>query len=58
MLLYASRDVVLSVKGFIGKPTREAFLKTILSMRQDLWTRKDDLSVDEIGVEIESRPGS
>lgn len=36
MMLYASKDVIMSVKSFIENPVRENFLKTILSMRQDL----------------------
>lgn len=35
MMLYASREVIFSVKLFIENPTRENFLQTILTMRQD-----------------------
>jgi len=36
MLLYASREVILSLKAFIEAPTREKFLSAVLSMRRDL----------------------
>lgn len=52
MLLYASRGVILSVKAFINNPTRENFLKTILSMRQDLWVKKNDLELDNIRIDF------
>lgn len=50
MLLYASKDVIFSVKDFIDGPTREKFLKVILDMRKDLWTRKDDLEINKIKI--------
>src|SRR3989344_3847084 len=54
MLLYASKDVILSVKAFINNPTRENFLKTVLSMRQDLWVKKNDLELDSIRIDFEN----
>jgi len=33
MILYASKDVIFSVKAFIENSTRENFLKTILTPR-------------------------
>jgi hypothetical protein len=53
MMLYASKDVILSVKIFIEKPTRENFLKTILTMRRDLSGKKNELGIDEIQIEIQ-----
>jgi hypothetical protein len=53
MLLYASKDVILSVKEFINNPTRENFLKTVLSMRQDLWVKKKDLELNSIRIDFE-----
>src|SRR4030042_3828289 len=50
MLLYASKDVILSVKAFINNPTRENFLETVLSMRRDLWVKKNDLTLDIIRI--------
>lgn len=51
MMLYASKDVILSVKVFIENPTHENFLKTILTMRKDLSSKKSDLSIDNIRVD-------
>ncbi|MCH8306265.1 MAG: hypothetical protein IIB94_14215 [Candidatus Marinimicrobia bacterium] len=51
MLLYASKGVILSVKNFIIEPTRENFLKSILSMRKDLWINKFDLNLNEIKID-------
>ncbi|HZV12005.1 MAG TPA: hypothetical protein VFA55_02230 [Candidatus Kapabacteria bacterium] len=48
MMFYASRAVVLAVKEFIDKPSREKFLNAILNMRQDLWVKKKDLNLDEL----------
>lgn len=53
MLLYASKEVILAVKAFISNPTQDNFLKTILSMRRDLWTRRTDLDLDSIRIELE-----
>jgi hypothetical protein len=54
MLLYASKGVILSVKSFINNPTRGNFLKTVLSMRGDLWVKKDDLELDNIRIDFEN----
>lgn len=50
MMLYASKNVILSVKLFIEKPTRENFLITILNMREDLLNKKSDLSLSDIEI--------
>jgi hypothetical protein len=55
MLLYAPKEVILSVKAFINNPTRENFLKTVLSMRQDLWVKKNDLELESIRIDFENR---
>lgn len=55
MLLYASKDVILFVRAFIKNPNRENFLRTVLSMRQDLWVKKKDLDLDEIGIDFKSK---
>lgn len=52
MLVYASKDVILSVKAFIEKPNRENFLKTVLSMRQDLWVKKNDLNIEDVSIDF------
>jgi hypothetical protein len=51
MVLYASKEVVLSVRGFIENPTNENFLKTILTMRQDLAAKKTDLDINDIRID-------
>lgn len=51
MMLYASPEVVLSVKSFIETPSYKNFLKTILAMRKDLWQKKSDLKIDQIKLE-------
>src|SRR3989339_31282 len=43
MMLYASKNVIFSVKEFIENPVRDNFIKTILTMRQDLSSKKNDL---------------
>jgi len=52
MILYASKEVILSVKTFIENPTYEKFLRTILTMRQDLSKMKDDLDLDSIKIKF------
>ena len=54
MLLYASKEVILTVKNFIEEPTRKNFLKTILAMRKDLWIKKSDLSINEIKIDFKT----
>ena len=53
MMLYASKEVVLSVKVFIENPTHEKFLTTILTMRQDLSSVKNDLNLHDIQIEFQ-----
>jgi hypothetical protein len=50
MILYAAKPVVLSVKTFIEHPSRDNFLSAVLAMRQDLWTRRSDLTVGDIAL--------
>ncbi|MBN2223487.1 MAG: hypothetical protein JW765_02300 [Deltaproteobacteria bacterium] len=54
MILYASKDVIFSVKNFIENPTYNNFLKTIITMRKDLSTEKDNLDLKEIGLKLKS----
>ena len=56
MMLYASKEVVWSVRMFIENPTRENFLRTILNMRRDLWVKKKDLDLDNIRIEFQKEP--
>lgn len=53
MMLYASKEVILSVKAFIENPTHEKFLRTILTMRQDLSNLKNDLNLHDIQIEFQ-----
>jgi len=54
MILYASKDVILSVKAFIENPVRDNFLKTILTMRQDLSAKRNNLDLSDIILEVKS----
>jgi hypothetical protein len=56
MILYASKDVVLSVKAFMENPVYDNFLKTILTMRKDLSTKRNDL--DPSGIILKIKPKS
>jgi hypothetical protein len=56
MVLYASEDVIFSVKTFIENPIRENFLKAILTMRNDLSAKKGVLDLEKIKLELKSRP--
>lgn len=56
MILYASKDVIYSVKLFIENPSYEDFLKAILTMRQDLSAKKHDLDIEKIRIEFKSKP--
>lgn len=53
MMLYAAKEVILSVKAFIENPTHENFLRTILTMRQDLSRMKNDLNLHDIQIEFQ-----
>jgi len=50
MTLYASKQVILSVKEFIESPIRKNFLKTILTMRQDLAKKNNDLTLENLEI--------
>ena len=58
MILYASKDVIFSVKRFIENPVRDNFLKTILTMRQDLSAKRNDLDLNDIILEVNSNSKS
>ena len=58
MILYASKDVIFSVKAFIENPVRDNFLKTILTMRQDLSAKRNDLDLNDIILEVNSNSKS
>ncbi len=52
MILYASKDVIFSVKNFIENPTYKNFLETIITMRKDLSTKNNDLDLEKIRIEL------
>jgi len=52
MILYASKEVIISVKSFIESPTRETFLKTILTMRHDLSAKAGDMDLENIKLDL------
>ncbi len=54
MMLYASKEVIISVKKFIEKPSYDSFLVTILTMRQDLSKMNKDLSIDSIKIRLDN----
>jgi len=39
-VLYASDEVLISIKGFIEEPNETNFMKTAIAMRKDLWGKK------------------
>jgi hypothetical protein len=51
MLLYASKEVILTVKRFIQSPNRDNFLQVILAMRKDLWIKNKDLELSDIRLQ-------
>jgi hypothetical protein len=51
MILYSSKEVIVSVRNFIENPTQENFLSTILVMRKDL-SKKDDLDLNKIKLNL------
>jgi hypothetical protein len=53
MVLYASRDVVFSTRDFIIKPSIEAFDKTLLAMRRDLWIKRKNIKSEELKLDLE-----
>lgn len=54
MLLYASKEVIKSVKIFITNPNRNNFIKAVLAMRRDLWDKKTILEINDIVIDITS----
>jgi hypothetical protein len=51
MIFYASREVVISVRAFIKKPTQKSYASVLLAMRKDLWIKKQDLTVGDIELD-------
>lgn len=51
MTFYASKEVIIAVRAFIGKPSQESLAAALLAMRRDLWVRKADLNISEIKLD-------
>jgi hypothetical protein len=51
MLLYASSDVLDSLKAFLNSPTRNMFYAVCIAMRNDLWIKKRDLEISNVTLE-------
>ena len=49
-LLFASDDVIKSLKEFILKPNNTTYAKTVIAMRKDLWNKKTSLRPEEINL--------
>ncbi|NWG10867.1 hypothetical protein HXY33_03835 [Candidatus Bathyarchaeota archaeon] len=47
-LLFASDDVIKSLKEFILKPNNVTYVKTVFAMRKDCWNKKTNLKAEEI----------
>ena len=43
MLLYAPDDIIENLRNFIGAPSNIQFIKTVKSMRKDLWGHRSKL---------------
>ncbi len=50
MLLYASDDIIENVHDLILSPSNDQFIKTIKSMRKDLWGNKTKLEDENLGL--------
>ena len=49
-LLFASDDVIRTLKEFIQKPNDLTYAKTVIAMRRDLWNKKTSLKPEEINL--------
>jgi hypothetical protein len=49
-MLYASDEVILSIKAFLKKPNRENYVKTAKAMRMNLWNQKSKLSFSDMMI--------
>jgi hypothetical protein len=52
MLLFASDDVILSVKQFLQNPSRDSLNNVALSMRKDLYGIRTSLKVNHFDLEL------
>jgi hypothetical protein len=49
-LLFASDDVIRTLKEFVLKPENLTYAKTVIAMRKDLWNKKTSLTPEEINL--------
>lgn len=49
-LLFASDDVIQSLKEFIKNPNNLTYAKTVFAMRKDCWNKKTSLRPEEINL--------
>ncbi len=50
-LLYASDDVIMKMKEFMENPTEANFMKTAISMRNDLWKKGTKINPEILSLE-------
>jgi len=50
-VLYSPDEVIIALKKFILKPSKENYLKTAIEMRKDLWNKNTKLKVQDIVIE-------
>jgi len=50
MMLYSSKEVIITVRNFINAPSEDNFNLAILAMREDLRDKNTDLSATEIAI--------
>ena len=50
MTLFASKEVIAAVNGFINVPSEDSFGMALLAMRRDLWSKKRDVSLGDIKI--------
>jgi hypothetical protein len=50
LMLYASKDVVHTVKRFINEPTEASYIDATLAMRRDLGMGKRSIKADEVSL--------
>lgn len=49
-LLFASDDVIKSLKEFIQTPNNTTYAKTVFAMRKDCWNKKTSLKAEETNL--------
>ena len=49
-LLYSSENVLKSIKNFISQPNDKNFILAALSMRNEIWERKNKLTYEQISL--------